>query len=158
MNQDRDRLIKQMEEWAQVVDRFLNHMHQVASAQRLMPSFALEPWRPAVNIYETEEAVVVLAELAGIDPEKTIVQLEPSRLVIQGQRPGIIPKTVTKVHQLEIRSDPFSFEVSLPRPIDPRQAEASYRDGLLEIWLPKQGNTPLPHLTVCLNLQGEPLS
>ena len=158
MNQDRDRLIKQMEEWAQVVDRFLNHMHQVASVQRLMPSFTLEPWRPAVNIYETEEAVVVLAELAGIDPEKTIVQLEPSQLVIQGQRPGIVPKTVTKVHQLEIRSDPFFFKISLPRLINPRQTEARYRDGLLEIWLTKQGTKTLPPLTVCINLRGEPLS
>ena len=158
MNQERNNLIKQMEEWTRVVDRFLNHMHQVASAQRLMPSFALEPWRPAVNVYETEEAVLVLAELAGIAPEKTIVQLAPSQLVIQGQRPGMIPKTVTKVHQLEIWSDPFAFEVSLPRLIDPRQARASYRDGLLEIWLPKQGTTSLPPLTVCINLRGEPQS
>ncbi|MGK7893983.1 MAG: Hsp20/alpha crystallin family protein [Xenococcus sp. (in: cyanobacteria)] len=158
MNQERDNLIKQMEEWAREVDRFMNHMHQVASAQRLMPSFTLEPWRPAVNMYETEEAVVVLVELAGIDPEKTIVQLEPNQLIIQGQRSRIIPKTVTKVHQLEIWSDPFLFEVSLPRLIDPKQVQASYRDGLLEIWLPKQGNTPLPHLTICINLQGEPQS
>ncbi len=158
MNQERDNLIKQMEEWAQVVERFMNHMHQVASAQRLMPSLALEPWRPAVNIYETEEAVVVLAELAGIAPEKTIVQLEPSQLVIQGQRQGIIPKTVQTVHQLEIWSEPFVFEVSLPRPINPRQASSNYRDGLLELWLAKQGNTPLPPLTVWINLRGEPMS
>ena len=158
MNQERDNLIEQMEEWAREVERFLTHMHQVASAQRLMPSFTLEPWRPAINIYETDEAVVVLVELAGIDPEKTIVQLEPSQLAIQGQRSGIIPKTVTKVHQLEIWSDPFLFEVALPRPSDPRLARASYRDGLLEIWLPKQGIVPLPPLTICINLQGEPLS
>ena len=158
MNQERDNFIKQMEEWARVVERFLNHMHQVASAQRLMPSFALEPWRPAVNVYETEEAVVVLAELAGIDPDKTIVQLEPSQLVIQGQRQGIIPKTVQTVHQLEIWSGSFAFEVSLPKPIDPGQAKASYRDGLLEVWLPKQQTTPLPPLSVRINLQGELLS
>ncbi|MDJ0567636.1 MAG: Hsp20/alpha crystallin family protein [Pleurocapsa sp. MO_192.B19] len=140
------------------MERFLNHIHQVASAQRLMPSFALEPWRPAVNVYETGEAVVIIAELAGIDPEKTIVQLEPKLLVIQGQRPGIIPKKVQKVHQLEIWSEPFLFEVSLPRPIDPKQIQASYRDGLLEIQLLKQGTTPLPPLTVRINLQGESLS
>ncbi len=158
MNQERDNLIKQMEEWAREVERFMTHMHQVASAQRLMPSFTLEPWRPAVNLCETEEAVVVIVELAGIDPEKAIVQLEPNQLIIQGQRSEIIPKTVTKVHQLEIWSDPFLFEVALPRPSDPRLARASYRDGLLEIWLPKQGNTPLPHFTICINLQGESLS
>ncbi len=158
MNQERDNLIKQMEEWTQVVDRFLNHIHQVASAQRLMPSFDLEPWRPAVNVYETEEAVVVLAELAGIAPEKTIVQLEPSQLVIQGQRQGILPKTVQTFHQLEIWSGPFAFEVSLPRPINPGQAKASYHDGLLEVWLPKQQNIPLPPLSVRINLQKEPLS
>ena len=158
MNQERDNLIKQMEEWTRVVERFVNHMHQVASTQRLMPSFALEPWRPAVNVYETGEAVVILAELAGIDPEKTIVQLEPSQLVIQGQRQGIIPKTVQTFHQLEIWSGSFAFEVSLPRLIDPRQAQASYRDGLLEVWLPKQETTPLPPLTVRINLRGELLS
>ncbi len=158
MNQKGDNLIKRMEEWAEVVERFMNHMHQVASAQRLMPSFALEPWRPAVNIYETEEAVVVIAELAGIAPEKTIVQLEPSQLVIQGQRQGIIPKTVQTVHQLEIWSEPFVFEVSLPRPINPRKTQASYRDGLLELWLAKQGATPLPPLRVRINLRGEPMS
>ena len=158
MNQERDNLIEQMEEWARVVERFLNHMHQVASAQRLMPSFALEPWRPAVNVCETEEAVVVVAELAGLAPETTIVQLEPSQLVIQGQRQGIIPKTVQTVHQLEIWSGPFAFAVSLPKPIDPGQAQTSYRDGLLEVWLPKQKITSLPHLTVRINLRGEPLS
>ena len=158
MNQEREHLIKQMEEWTLVVERFLNHIHQVASAQRLMPSFALEPWRPAVNVYETEEAIVVLAELPGIDPEKTIVQLESSQLVIQGQRQRIIPETVQIVHQLEIWSGPFFFEVFLPEPSDPREAQASYRDGLLEIWLPKQGTTPLPPFTVRINLQGETLS
>ncbi len=158
MNQERDNLIEQMEEWARVVERFLNHMHQVASAQRLMPSFALEPWRPAVNVYETEEAVVVVAELAGLATEKTIIQLESSQLVIQGQRQGLIPKTVQIFHQLEIWSGPFVFEVSLPKPIDPGQARTSYRDGLLEVWLPKQEITSLPHLTVRINLRGEPLS
>jgi HSP20 family protein len=135
MNQEWDKLFRQMDEWMRAMDRFMAH---VAGARPPTPSFIPTPWRPAINVYETEEEVVVLAELAGVDSEDVMVQFEPGRLRIWGQRREVMPERVKTVHRMEIQSGPFAFEVPLPTSVDPDRAEASCKAGLLEVRLPKR--------------------
>ena len=158
MAQERDHLVRQLDEWTRAVDRFMDRMQQAACAQQPTPSLALECWRPAVNIYETQERVMVLVELAGITPEDVTVQLEPRQLVIQGQRPGVMPEAVQTLNQVEIWSGAFAFQVPLPSRIDPAQAEANYHAGLLEIRLPKHLTAAQESIRVRIHLNGEALS
>lgn len=135
MRQDWDELFRQMDEWARAMDRFMSH---VTRAHPLTLSFASTPWRPAVNVYETDGEVVVVAELAGVNPEDVSVQFEPGRLRVSGRRREAISPSARVVHRMEIQSGPFAFEVPLPARVDAEGAEAICQNGFLEVRLPKR--------------------
>ena len=158
MAQEWDSLVSRMDEWTRAVDRFMNRMQEAACAQQPMPSLALDCWRPAVNVYETQDKVVVLVELPGIKPEDVTVQVAPRQVFIQGQRPGIIPEAVQTLHQVEIWSGAFAFQVPLPTRVDPAQAESKYHEGLLEIQAPKRLTASQESIRVRIHLNREALS
>ena len=158
MAQEWDKLVGRMDEWTRAVDRFMDRMQEAACAQQPTPSLALDCWRPAVNIYETQEKVVVLVELAGIKPGDVTVQLDPRHMLIRGQRPGIISEAVQTLHQVEIWSGPFAFQVPLPTRVDPAQAEAKYHAGLLEVRAPKRLSASQESIRVRIHLNREALS
>ncbi len=154
MTQDRDSLSRQMDDWAKAIDRFMDHMNHMATAQEHRPFIAVDPWRPAVNVYETEQAIVVLVELAGVVPEDMSVHAEVGQLVIQGQRHPPMPEIIQRLHQVEIQSGPFAFQIPLPTNIDASKAKATYRNGLLQVCLPKQSNQNQQSTFVYIHLSG----
>jgi HSP20 family protein len=95
-------------------------------------------WTPSLDMFETDDAVVVVLDLAGVDAEQTDVQAEPSRLVIRGVRS---PRPALDVrcayHTLEIPYGRFERVLRLPPGVDSDAAQANYHDGLLQITLPK---------------------
>jgi HSP20 family protein len=98
-------------------------------------------WTPAVDVYETAEALVVLLELAGIDPSQTEVHAEPGRLVVRGARQERYDAGAEErrtYHALEIAYGPFERMLPLPSGLDTAAARASYHDGFLRITLPKR--------------------
>jgi HSP20 family protein len=95
-------------------------------------------WAPSLDMFETDDAVVVVLDLAGVDPEHTEVQAEPNRLTIRGiRRPRPITDERCAYHTLEIPYGRFERTLRVPPGIDPDAAQAHYRDGLLQITLPK---------------------
>ena len=148
MPRDWNSLVRQMDEWGRSMDRFMDRMQQVACTQQPTPSLALECWRPAVNVCETPEKVVVLVELAGVEPKDISIQAQSNQLIFEGQRLNRMPESVQRLHQIEIWSGSFSFQIPLPALIDPTQADANYQAGFLEVKL-----TKLP-LTAPANRQG----
>ena len=93
-------------------------------------------------MFETTDAIVVLLDLAGVDAEHTEVHAEPHRLTVRGVRRGRQPSPSTDAeppayHALEIPYGRFERSLRLPPGLDTDAAQASYRDGLLEITLPK---------------------
>ena len=64
-------------------------------------------WNPAADLYETSDAVVVLLEVSGVDPESLEVTLEGGVLRVQGRRCGPPPRRdCVALHQMEIESAP----------------------------------------------------
>lgn len=92
-------------------------------------------WRPSTDVLETEDAVVVRVEIAGMRDGEFSITLEERTLIIKGTRPGL--SECRAFHQMEIPFGDFSTEVELPFPIDSIGIEAIYQDGFLRIWLPK---------------------
>ncbi|NCO05152.1 MAG: Hsp20/alpha crystallin family protein [Candidatus Magasanikbacteria bacterium] len=96
---------------------------------------------PAIDMYETEDAVKVETSLPGINPKNVEVSIEKGLLSIQG--------TVKKEHEVddknyyrkEMRSGSFFRQLSLPVPVKEDQVTAEFEDGLLKITLPKQEPT-----------------
>lgn len=105
---------------------------------RLMPDggIAVE-WNPRCDVSETEGEIVVHAELPGVAPEDTEVEVRDSTLFIRGEKK--VEKTEEK-EQGRTYSERFfgSFERSIPIPnVDTEGISADMKDGVLEIRLPK---------------------
>ena len=91
-------------------------------------------WRPPTDIYATEEAYIVLVEIAGMRGADFSVTFDRKRLVVKGIRSDT---SVRKAyHQMEIAYGDFEAEVEVPSAIDVASIEATYNDGFLRVVLP----------------------
>lgn len=121
------------------MERLLDHY---AGSKPPSVLFAKRGFEPAVDVYETDDAVVIVAELAGVDCERIDVALHQQVLSIRGER--IAPGSGRKrsYSQMEINSGPFERIIRLPIAVDSDGATARYADGMLEITLPKSKAPP----------------
>jgi HSP20 family molecular chaperone IbpA len=92
-------------------------------------------WRPPTDLYETESAVVVRVEVAGIQPGDFTITLDRRRLIVRGARQTVVEPRA--YHQMEISFGNFFSELEIPCAIDADEIEAQYSGGFLEIVLPK---------------------
>jgi HSP20 family protein len=93
-------------------------------------------WHPDMDVYETEAALTVTVELAGVDAEQLEFVLFEDALVIEGRRS--LPVTDEGVyHAAGIRQGPFRVEVAFAAQIGADGVEASYDRGLLLVRIPK---------------------
>jgi HSP20 family protein len=107
-----------------------------------------ETWTPNVNLYETDTSYCVCVDLAGVVKEEIDVQVSEQTLTIKGGREVPIQPPVVeggeavaqrcRVHLMEIDHGQFSREVELPNDVASDQINATYRNGLLWIELPKK--------------------
>ncbi|MGH7180031.1 MAG: Hsp20/alpha crystallin family protein [Tepidisphaeraceae bacterium] len=106
-----------------------------------------ETWTPNVNLYETDAAYVVCADLAGVDKDKIDIVVHEQRLILRGarsvpvteeSRPPQEPPRRTRIHLMEIDHGSFNREVELPNDVAAERITASYRNGMLWIELPKR--------------------
>ena len=99
--------------------------------------YAEQVWKPLVDIYETDENIVVLVEIAGMSKENINVTIENDLLKISGIRPDYSPSTKMKLHEMEIDYGRFERIVKISIPIDTKNIRAQYKEGFLQIILPK---------------------
>jgi HSP20 family protein len=94
-------------------------------------------WQPPLDVYEVEDAYLVLIELAGMRDIPIEVMLSENALVVTGRRPELHREGTVRFHQLAVNEGPFHAAVLLPGPVVEDQVTANYEDGLLTITLPK---------------------
>jgi HSP20 family molecular chaperone IbpA len=92
-------------------------------------------WHPLTDVYETEDALIVRVEVAGVRETDFNITLTERSLQVRGVRSDTTERRA--YHQLEIPFGEFSTELDLPFPILSDQIEAVYNDGFLRILLPK---------------------
>ena len=90
-------------------------------------------WRPLTDVYETEEAVVVKVEIAGVSEKDVTISLSNRNLTISGVRHD--PDRKSAYQQLEIPYGHFRTEVFLPYAVDHDQIGATYENGFLTVRL-----------------------
>lgn len=113
------------------------------SMDRMLSSLLLQDnsqipalWRPPTDVYETEELVIIIIEIAGMDPDQIQVEFSDKILRVSGRRPDKLRRATA--HCLEIQYGEFSSEVYLPGQYDMDSIAAEYTDGFLTISLPKE--------------------
>ena len=91
-------------------------------------------WRPPTDVYETDSAIIIRVEVAGMREADFTISLVERSLTIRGIRQDTTERRA--YHQLEIAFGEFNTEVELPYTVISDKVEAVYRDGFLRITLP----------------------
>ena len=93
---------------------------------------------PALDLSETEEGYLVEAAVPGMKPEDLQITVENNVLTIKGELRQETEDKKRNYHRIERRFGAFSRQVALPVPVDFERADASFKDGVLEICIPKK--------------------
>ncbi|HEX7831537.1 MAG TPA: Hsp20/alpha crystallin family protein [Thermoanaerobaculia bacterium] len=94
-------------------------------------------WVPPVDVAETQEKIVVRAEVPGLRQEDIQIEFENGLLTLKGERK--LDKAEGQTwHRVERTYGNFSRSFTLPRTVDAERISAAYREGILEIEVPKR--------------------
>jgi len=96
-------------------------------------------WSPAVDIYETADALILRAEIPGFSREDVNVEIKQHALLLRGSRPREFEVAVEHYHCIERISGAFQRIFLLPTTIDSEKVTISCQNGLLNVQLPKAG-------------------
>jgi HSP20 family protein len=121
--------------------RDLEHLqeHMRSWRDRLFPLSDVElPFRPAADLYETPEGLVLRLEIPGAVREDLGIDLAGQELVVRGQRRPLPPANISRVLHYEITYGSFERSFHIPMAIDPEGVKARYEHGILEVQLPRQ--------------------
>lgn len=129
--------------------RFGNDLDQLSSEfkknveemfRSMSPRFSCTEctWTPPMDIYETPEEIVVVAEIAGVKKEDLDIEINSKAVKIIGKRLET-PRVKNATYRLaEIQCGRFERILFLPVPINTEKVTAEYNEGMLQIKLAKQ--------------------
>ena len=95
-------------------------------------------WLPPTDLFETQDALVLVMDIAGINPNDVSVRIEGHTLTIQGIRREFEKYPKRNYYLMEIDFGPFERRFHLPWLVNEEQIEAHYSDGFLEVVMPKK--------------------
>jgi HSP20 family protein len=118
--------------WA--VDRLFDDFFSIRRPSRELAEMA---WEPAVEMYETEHDVVVRAEMPNIDPKAVTITVTNDAITLKGETKHEEEQKGRNYYHREIRSGAFSRTLPLGTEVKASDAKATYKDGVLEVKIPK---------------------
>lgn len=119
------------------LERFMEPMTSVTSFREPFRYFGEGFW-PNVDIYEDKEEIVCMVELPGMDIKDVEIRLEDSTLTIQGERKMTREDKKENYVRVEANYGSFSRSFTMPSTIDKDRIRAEFKNGVLEIHLPKR--------------------
>lgn len=114
-----------------------------AEMSRLMNGLAEGPgqvsqsWVPALDVWETENELVYAFDLPGILEDKISLEVADETLTVTAEREKVARETGDRFFRFERRYGTFTRAVGLPQGVDESKITADYKDGVLEIHVPK---------------------
>lgn len=99
---------------------------------------ANRPWSPSVDIFETEDALTLKADLPEVKIEDIDVRVEHQTLTLRGQRKFSKDENVKGYHRIERSYGEFVRSFAVPSTVDTEKVLADYKNGVLTITLPKK--------------------
>ena len=124
----------------------LSHFDPLASLRMFEDSFARvlnepaanRPWAPAVDIYETENELVLKADVPDVDQKDIDVRVENQTLTISGERKFEKKEEGKGYHRIERNYGNFVRSFAVPNAFDTEKIAAAYKNGVLSVSLPKK--------------------
>ncbi len=108
-------------------------------------------WAPPVDIYEHEGSIVLKAELPGVEAKDVDVRLENNTLTLRGERK--LDREVKKesYHRVERSYGAFTRSFTLPSVVDQANIKADFKDGVLQVVLPKREEAKPKSISINVN-------
>jgi HSP20 family protein len=100
-------------------------------------------WRPPTDIYETDDAFVVVMDIAGVEPDGFTVTFDAGVLTVSGERLEQASGR-REYHAMEVKVGPFERRFRFTKRVDRASLKATYEVGFLEIRLAKIPEKPKP--------------
>jgi HSP20 family protein len=127
-----------LEGLAALEDRMNRLVEEVFGGERALARGAESGWVPVVDMFETPESVVVKLEAPGVDPARINLAVSGDHLEVSGEKPAEEPPKESRWFRFERRTGEFRRRIPLPFPVDANKIEASSKNGLVTIHLPKR--------------------
>jgi HSP20 family protein len=99
--------------------------------------WGLRTWTPAVDIYDTDDALILKAELPGVSKDDVSIEIHNNTLILRGERKHEAEVKEGDYYRAERAYGTFQRSFVLPTQVDQDQVQATYTDGVLELRLPK---------------------
>ena len=109
-----------------------------AIARMLNEPRGTRPWSPSVDIHETENELVLKADLPDVKLEDIEVRVENQTLTLKGERKFEEDKNVRGYHRMERSYGAFTRSFTVPSTVDPEKVGAEFKNGVLTVKLPKK--------------------
>lgn len=122
---------RQMVEMSSRLNRTANAAYNQGSEE------SLGAWAPPVDIFEKHDHLVIRAEVPGVPMEDIDVRVENGVLTLRGDRKQETEVNEEDAYRLERIYGTFTRTFSLPTTVDGTKVTASYKDGVLEVTIPK---------------------
>jgi HSP20 family protein len=96
-----------------------------------------QTWVPALDVWETESDVVYAFDLPGLAEDEISIEVADDTLTVTGERRRATEEQGDRFYRYERRYGTFSRAVGLPAGVDDSKIAAAYKDGVLEVRVPK---------------------
>ncbi|WP_319547978.1 Hsp20/alpha crystallin family protein [Desulfogranum marinum] len=142
--------VSPFEDMERYFDKFFKHPFSLMTR----PSWsgfdfpAMEEMSPSVDIYEEKGKMIVKAEIPGINKEDLDVSITENTVTISGEKKQEKKVEKKDYHREERRYGSFCRRFRLPADVDADKAEASFKNGVLEISLPKTKESKQKKVTI----------
>jgi HSP20 family protein len=105
-------------------------------------------WAPPVDLYDTDDAFVLKAELPGMSKDDIHIEVHDRTLTLRGERKHEAAVKDEHYHRRERAYGSFQRAFSLPTAVDADKIQANFKDGLLELRLPKSEMAKPKHIAI----------
>ncbi len=139
MGKDIDQLSKQIREMEDEMDRLFRGF---LSSRGVFGAFSERIWRPPTDIYDTEDEILIRMEIAGVDLDRVDIRFSNNVLRVSGERESNRPRGDARLLLMEINRGRFERSIIVRDKIDADKIRAVYRNGFLEVVLPKKRELP----------------
>lgn len=95
-------------------------------------------WQPPIDLHETDTELVLKADLPGIDENNLDIDVDEHLVTLKGEINRVQETKRHGIYRTERQHGSFQRTVSLPVPVNPEAAKAHYKNGVLEIRMPKR--------------------
>ena len=119
------------------MERLRREMNRLFSDWPTRTGWGVSPGYPAMNVWTNEDSAILTAELPGIDRENIDISVEDDTVALRGERRLETEEEGVTYHRRERRRGSFARTFRLPFRVAGDQVEATFKDGVLNIVLPR---------------------